>query len=110
MKTKYLYGYPKENKQILPVYYEDLLIDFKEEINRIFNFIGYELPGSVYEQYKKPSSSTLKNTSQKYGAKQLTKWKKTLKEYQVSKILKIVEKFGIDLYNGDFMPHKNLPK
>ncbi len=110
VKTKYLHEFSRKNKQILPVFYEDLLINFNEEIDRITNFTGHILQDSVYGYYKKPSSSALKNRSHEFGAKQLTKWKKTLTENQANKILKIVEKFEIDLYNGDFLPHKNPSK
>ena len=88
------------------VIYEKLVKDGKREISRIFKEINEEIPESALKQLREPSMLTMKS-DEKYlenTNKQLSKWKKYLSKKQISRILSIVEEFGLDFYNKDIEP------
>jgi hypothetical protein len=65
----------------------------------------------VIRHLEEPSMLTLKGdkTIVTNADDQLSKWKKTLSEEQVERILKIVSDFGLDFYTKDIEPDYNHP-
>ena len=64
------------------------------------------IPKSAFHRIEKPSVVTLKDDQQiiKKSDQQLSKWKKSLSEKQVERILKIMSYFGMDFYNVNIEP------
>ena len=86
------------------VIYEKLLKDGEKEINYLFESIGIkDIPRSAIRNLKKPSFVTMKEDQDyiKNPNKQLSKWKQYLSEKQITRILKIISYFDIDLYSKD---------
>jgi hypothetical protein len=89
------------------VIYEKLAMDGEKEIRRLFNKIGEKnIPTSALKHLRKPSKVTLIREF-KYVAKvdeQLSKWKKSLSEKQIERILRVVSDFGLDFYTDKVEP------
>jgi len=87
--------------------YEKLIKDGEKEIIRIFNEIGEKnVPRSAFHHLKLPSNVTQK-IDQKIVANievQLSKWKESLTEKQIERILSIVSAFGLDFYTEEIEP------
>lgn len=99
-------SYPKPYPWIV-VTYEKLVKEGKKEIHRIFREIGEKkVPGSAFRLLKIPSRVTQKNDQQIVSKtnEQLSKWKKTLSEKQIERIINIVSAFGLDFYTEDIEP------
>lgn len=99
-------SYPKPNPWIV-VIYEKLIKEGEKEITRIFNEIGEKnVPRSAFNHLKSPSIVTQKN-DKKIVANldtQLSKWKESLSEKQIERILSIVSAFGLDFYTEKIEP------
>lgn len=89
------------------VFYEKLYQEQEMELRNIFNVIGFKnIPKSVIANLKEPSYVTRKNEWKTIQSKdkQLTKWKESLSEKQISRILKVVSYFDMDFYTNDIEP------
>ncbi len=82
---------------IHPIIYEKLIVDFEEEIEKIFGFINEKVPKEAYEKFKKPSK-TAHDKDYLGTQKQLLKWKNKLSKRQVEEILKVTHWFNLDFY------------
>jgi len=89
------------------VIYEKLIKEGETEITRVFKEIGEKnIPRSAFRHLKLPSNVTQKN-EKKMIAKmdaQLSKWKESLTEKQIERILSIVSAFGLDFYTKEIEP------
>lgn len=83
--------------------YEKLIVDFEEEIERIFGYIDEDVPEEVYKKFRRPSKTT-HDRGYLGTLKQLLKWKKKLSERQVNNILKVTGWFGLDFYTENPEP------
>jgi hypothetical protein len=91
----------------ITIIYEKLLKFKEEEIIRILNEIGEKnIPKRAIQYINVPSRLTkiddikiVTKTNQ-----QISKWRHFLTEKQISKILKIVQDFGLDFYNNEIEP------
>ncbi|WP_209332926.1 sulfotransferase domain-containing protein [Lunatimonas salinarum] len=87
------------------VYYEHLVIDFEQQIKGIFQWIGQEVPETVWKLRTVPSKSVLNpNSTQPYDVSHLEKWKHQLTPSQIQQILDVVREMGINLYSEDILP------
>ena len=89
------------------VLYEKLMKDGEREINRLFNEIGEKnVRRSVYKHLRIPSMVIQKGESDIVTKAdiQLSKWKKSLTEKQIERILSIVYVFDLDFYTEDLEP------
>jgi hypothetical protein len=89
------------------VIYEKLIKAGGKEITRLFNEIGEKnIPRSAYKNLKIPSYVTQKNDKKVVSNLdlQLSKWKESLTEKQIERILSIVSAFGLDFYTEEIEP------
>lgn len=94
---------PKPHPWIL-VSYERLVREKEAEIKRIFKVLGFDVPKAAMDLFRRPSSTTRKDSPVRQGLDPLTDWKSHLTEEQVKHILGIVKGFGLDFYNEDPEP------
>jgi len=102
-------SYPKPYPWTLVVY-EKLMKDGEREINRLFNEIGEKnVRRSAYRHLNIPSMVIQKGESDIVTKAdiQLSKWKKSLSEGQIERILSIVSDFGLDFYTEEIEPDYN---
>ena len=89
------------------VIYEKLIKEGEKEIIRIFKDIGEKnIPRSAFRHLKLPSNVTQKNDKKIVSNidVQLSKWKESLTEKQIERILSIVSAFGLDFYTEEIEP------
>lgn len=87
------------------VHYEHLVRDFEQQIKGIFQWIGQEVPETVWKLRTVPSKSVLNpNATQHYDVSHLENWKNQLTPSQVQQILEVVREMGINLYSEDILP------
>lgn len=93
----------------LIVFYEDLLLNYEEEISRIFDHLKKPIPSEIFDLQLKPSSSTYDHSLKSIaGQNQLVAWKKHLTSHQKDNIGRIIKEFGITLYDDGLLPNKAL--
>lgn len=85
--------------------YEDLLERREAEMNRIFDALDAPVPEGLRAQFDEPSHSAADDLSVGETEKQLTKWRDRLDNGQIDTVLRIVEKFGLDLYTNAPRPN-----
>lgn len=107
LKTKHVCN-QTSNDKCLTLYYEELMMNFNEQIKKINTHLNSKIAENARNRKDKPSTSIPGKNHLKSGQRQLSKWKSTLNEDQVNKILNVVEKFGIELYDTDLMPHTKI--
>lgn len=88
----------------LLITYENLLINPREEIKKIFNAWDIEIPDIIYEKFSDSSSTTHRNINHQNKTEVLGTWRKVLKDDQRKNILKVVRDFGMDFYTEDLEP------
>ena len=92
--------HPDNNRKWLTVSYEKLVVDFPNEIARIFKYLQREIPDSIHSLQFKPSLSTVEKSIKSIeSGTQLDRWKKELTKDQISRILNVANAMEIDIYS-----------
>lgn len=105
IKTLHTVGHPDNNKKWITVSYEKLYADSINEVPRIFKRLNKEVPEKVWQKLDKPSrSSTASSLNNLNEGNQLASWRKSLTHNQIDKILRTIQKFGIDFYDDSLEP------
>jgi hypothetical protein len=99
--------------------YERLVSSGKEEVERIFEFLGERPPTEAFARLERSSSSSTETTNPRNHHQQLSKWRRRLEEDQVRSILRISDAFGLEFYDRAVEPdyermsklqHESAPK
>jgi hypothetical protein len=104
IKTKYLLDNPLGENDSLSIYYEHLLMSYRETVEKIGGFLHMDASCLNTGIQRKASTSTPSKNHLLEGQQQLEKWRNHLSESQISKIMNIVRNFNIELYDYDLMP------
>jgi hypothetical protein len=91
----------------LTVLYEELILNPEEELSRIFTYLNKKIPSKIYDNFEKPSFTTVDGSEILNSGNQLAGWRKNLNDQQTSEILNVLKQFDIDLYDGNLTPNKN---
>ncbi|WP_228850350.1 sulfotransferase domain-containing protein [Aegicerativicinus sediminis] len=87
------------------IFYEDLLLNPKGEVNKIEALLGYEIDREQFLNIiKKPSFSSKKGHTNTNAMEQLTKWQKKCTEEDVQGGLKIFKSFNFNHYDDNPLP------
>lgn len=85
------------------VSYEKLVMDGKNELERIFNYIDKPIPKKAFDQLHIASAMASKDPSfQKKNP--LASWQSNLTKTQISNILKVTQGIGINMYSENLEP------
>lgn len=87
------------------IFYENLCVRPEIEMQKIFDSIktGYEQPS--INMVNLPSSTSTQMSAVTTGVDKISRWKSILTTPQVSRILEVVDKFGLgELYGNSLMP------
>jgi hypothetical protein len=87
--------------------YEDLVVDGKDEIRRVLQFLEWQFEEELLEQMRQPSSTTKSDSNVAQERNPLRTWKKRLHPEQARNILSVTTRMGADFYSEDLIPHKN---
>ncbi len=99
-------SYPKPHPWTMVVY-EKLAKEGEKEITHYFNEIGEKkIPALAIKHWRRASMVTIKDEAKNVSQAgvQLSKWKKSLSEKQIERILRVVSNFGFDFYSNDVEP------
>jgi len=94
-----------ESPQWLKVHYEELVLNPKKELGRIFNTWNFDSPVSIDSMIEKWSSTSI-NEGEYKPKSQLEKWKSDFNKTQLKELQRILDYFEIEEYCVD----KILPK
>jgi hypothetical protein len=84
--------------------YEHLLTKQADELERVVNALGKDVPERMRDRFDVPSSSAASSLETERIHKQLSKWRKKLSTDEVDRILRIVDDFGLDFYSKNVHP------
>ena len=104
IKTKYLMDSQLDVKDSTCIFYEHLLMNSHDTVKKIGKFLNDDALHENPDMLNNASSSIPSKNHLLNGHQQLEKWRNHLDESQIEKILNIVRKFNIDLYDHDLMP------
>jgi hypothetical protein len=90
----------------LTIHYEELILNESTSLQKILKYLSVEAPESLAMELRQPSSSTKGWSAdpQEKANLLLSTWKKLLTQDQISRVLAVVERFGIQGYGEDVVP------
>jgi hypothetical protein len=94
----------RNNIDWITVYYECLLMNPEEEIQRIFDRWRLPMPDDIFDRIGKSSGTTKEATFKQGAEKQLGKWKLSFSREQLKRMAAVLEYFGADQYSMDVFP------
>jgi hypothetical protein len=77
------------------IFYENLCIQPHIEIPKIFKTLQHEYKNSVFDHINNPSATSIRTSAVVTGENKVIRWKKELSPKQISKVISIVEAFGL---------------
>lgn len=84
--------------------YETLIDKGMDEVRRIFQELGEEVPQHAHTMFRRSSATARENVERKRNRKQLSKWRRRLSASQIEQILRIVHEVGIVCYTEALRP------
>jgi hypothetical protein len=95
---------------VYPIFYENICLDPKYEIEKMLKWLGITVTDKVWETTKTASAVTRKNSAINTGESLVDKWKNEVNVMQTDKALEIMSRFGLDqIYDADSMPKVTSP-
>jgi hypothetical protein len=86
-------------------FYENFCECPKDEIERLFSFLGKEFDETIFLNLSKPSSMSRKESAVITGDSIVDSWRKHITDEQVQRAIEIMSLFGLDrIYSEDAMP------
>jgi hypothetical protein len=86
-------------------FYENLSEYPKDEVERLFAFLGKDFDASVFERMKKPSLLSREGSAVLSGERLVGGWRRHVTDRQLGRALEILGHFGLDgVYSGKVMP------
>lgn len=93
-----------KNKKWHEVYYEDLVLFPEKEIGKIFELWNLDIPASVLDKVRQPSSTAISLAGTVDPAEQLSKWKQQLSGEQINRMSKVMDYFELEYYDNSIYP------
>jgi hypothetical protein len=90
-------------------FYEELCVDPRGEIGRMFSYLGEKFDEGVFEALSTPSMSAGKESAVRIGSANLVEaWRKKVTPDQARQAIEILKIFGLDaIYSDDSMPSRD---
>ncbi|MCW8814872.1 MAG: sulfotransferase domain-containing protein [Chlorobium sp.] len=92
------------NRKWITVFYENLVLSPGNEIQRIFQRWGLQIPENILEHVNCPSATAKENMIDADAQTQLSKWKLLFDQQQIERMLEVLRYFTIDHYSEDAVP------
>lgn len=87
--------------EILPVCYEDFIVEPEQAIQGMFAFLHKPYDARVMDRLEKPSSQTRHGSSFKTRGERLDAWRSHFSQAEIASALKILQVFGLDKIYSD---------
>lgn len=95
----------RNNIDWITIYYEDLIMNPEQEMERLFNAWKIEMPDGVMAAMRRPSSTTKDATFEKSIEQQLSKWMDSFDDEHIMKLQRVLDYFEVNTYTGKtFLP------
>ncbi len=109
LNTVQTIGHPRNNVDWCTVSYEHLYEDFRSEVQRMFKWLGMDVPEGVEEVRNRAASYTRKYSLKTLGsADHLSAWRERLTREQIARVFNVLEYFRFPLYTSDLYPDDSL--
>ena len=87
------------------VFYENVVVDGTNEIERLFSFIGNTYDPNIIAKVARPSPTSRRSGATSGARNPIESWRREIDSVEERRILEIVRSFGLDaIYSGDPMP------
>jgi hypothetical protein len=87
-------------------FYEEFCVRPKEEIARLFSFLGKPFDEEVYQSFSQPSPMSRADSAIVTGGSLVDNWRKSITPDQVKRAVEILAMFGLDrIYTDAAMPN-----
>ena len=103
---KHLLEHPENDRAWTTITYEEMILRPEATLNKVFHAWGIPVPNAALDRLRQPSSTTLAGSRVRDPKEQLRQWRTKLDDQQIGRILGIVDRFGIDLYDHTEMPRR----
>jgi hypothetical protein len=100
----YLLGHPLNDVAWTTITYEELLLRTGDTLAKVFAPWGMAPPANAIAKARQPSRTTVPGSRPHDPDAQLSAWRTSLKDGQQERILAMVQRFGIELYDRDVLP------
>lgn len=91
--------------EMLVVFYESLCKNPKKEAERVFSFLGKNVPANILQIVSKPSKLSRKDSAVVSGENPLNLWRKYITKKQIKRAIEILGIFGLSaVYGYDTLP------
>lgn len=94
----------------ITLYYESLLLNPSQEIERIFDHWNMPVPEGIMEQIREPSSTAQETTFREDIKAQLSKWRQFFDQAEISRMQRVLDYFEIDIYSDALLPKTMVEK
>ena len=91
----------RNNKDWITLYYEDLVINPRHEIENIFKRWKNQIPDGIEHIFRKKSRTSSNQALVMFPEIQLSRWKRELNSNQIKKMSGVLEYFNLKIYNSD---------
>lgn len=89
-------------------WYEYLCVEPRENLERLFSFLGSSLDERVFERLREPSPVSWNTSAVLAGADRVHGWKRQVTESQIRRASEILDRFGLSvLYSDDPLPNRD---
>ncbi|MBL6729991.1 MAG: sulfotransferase domain-containing protein [Bacteroidia bacterium] len=101
LANKYTLENPRNNQDWITVFYEDLVGNPRNEIDRIFKAWNIEVPHEIFKKIKEPSATVKNDNFSRDIEQQLSKWKEEISKKEHDKMSEVLNYFNIQYYNNE---------
>ncbi|TWT80852.1 Sulfotransferase domain protein [Planctomycetes bacterium CA13] len=89
------------------VHYEDLVVDTEREVERIYNFLGWQLDAKDWRRVRRQIDKGVSGLKKVGTTEQLLgTWKEKLQQDEISCILNVAKNLGVTSYGDAIMPNR----
>lgn len=99
--NKYTLENPRNNRDWITVYYEELMRNPLYEIERIFSEWNVAIPNEICDTIKKPSETVKNNNFSADVDRQLSKWQRGFDKETLAKMARVLDYFQISFYQDN---------
>ena len=92
--------------EICVIFYENICMNPKVEIQKMFDFLGKTYEEKVFENLEKPSKVTRNDSPIRTGENLTNSWRNHISDEQITRAVEILSLFGLDkIYSEKSLPH-----
>jgi hypothetical protein len=107
LNNAYPLQHPGNDRDWTTITYEELVLRTEDTLSKVFNAWNMPIPTQALDMARSPSRTTRSGSPVNDPEAILSGWRNKLSSDQQERILAIVKRAGVDLYDRDLMPHRS---